>query len=208
MIRRYTLILNVFLIVTSLLIGVRVYKIWSEGDDQQAPPVSVKESQPSLAVPAMGQARQLPRKAFDVIVQKDLFRPERTEWIVPQAEAAGLTGPATPPKQLIVYGIVLADDLKQAWVLEEGSRDKPKMVAEGDALEDWTVSKIDAYSVSISRGNDTATFNLVEPGKPKARIVPRVANQPRMPPQHRPTSPLPAPRPRPSPLKPNVYQKR
>ena len=200
MLRRYTIILNLFLIVAAIFLAERVYTIWTSEASEDLVSLGVQEAQAHSTLRTSTRARLIPRKLFDAIPAKDLFRPERTEWIPPQegkeTTTEGAT-PATPAKKIRVYGIVIADDFKQAWLLEEGNkRENPKSVSEGDALDDgWKVSAIEPDNVTLLRGTETVTYQLVEVGNPKTRAAPRsIAPTTSTPPNSRAAPPKPRPR--------------
>ncbi len=204
MVRRYTLILNLFLIVVSFFLVERVYQIWKSDGYQDIDTAAVSETDTLGDTPPRSsmQTRRAPRKEYDVVVEKDLFRPQRTEWAASQQEIQTNTA-GTPAKQMRVYGIVIADELRQAWVQEEGKREKLQKVSEGDTLDGWKVSKIDFDAVSFSRGDETVTYQLIEPGKPKQRAVPQALVRQAPKPQR---VQAPPPRPRP-PRKPPVARR-
>jgi len=166
MIRRYTLVLNVLFVIASLLLIDRIYGIWTSDDQPTTGSSGIKRGSSGINVPYVSQPNRVQRRAYNVITQKDLFRPERTEWASPTDES-GQSASATPAKQLTVYGIIVGTETKEAWVLEEGKQGKAKKVAEGDMLDDWRVSRIDPTVVSLTRGSQTVSYNLIEPGKPK-----------------------------------------
>ncbi|MFH0812037.1 MAG: hypothetical protein V2A69_04255 [Pseudomonadota bacterium] len=225
MLRRYILIINFFLIIVSLFLVNKIYDVWKPTGHPKESAPSVKETKPALPTLTMAEQKKIPRKAYQVIVDKDLFRPERTEWKPDvQTEQAKVAAAAAP--QLKVFGIVISEGFKHAWVQEEGKAEKVKRISEGDELSGWKVSNIEFNTVSVTNGKQTVKFNLIEPGKPKARTVPKSLThppQPAPPPQQqrpvppqqqrpvtpqqpRPVAPPPQP-PRPFPLQPTVINK-
>ena len=178
MLRRYSIILNLFLIIAAVFLSERVYNIWTSEASEDLVSLGVQEAQAHARASRPVKARRTLRKAFNVIPEKDLFRPERTEWIAPQEEKSTTpeeTTQPTPAKKMRVYGIVIADDFKQAWLLEDGNRrSKPKSYSEGDTLENgWKVASIDPDAVTLSLGSDTVSYPLIEAGNPKPRAAPK-----------------------------------
>ncbi|MBW1678907.1 MAG: hypothetical protein JRJ08_01995 [Deltaproteobacteria bacterium] len=120
----------------------------------------------------MSDPKKLPRKEYQVIVNKDLFRPERTEWQPPSQKEQNTVVSKTT-LQLRLYGIVISDDFKYAWIKEEGRKEKMKKISEGEPLNDWKVITIEPNSISLIRGEETVKYNLIEQGKPKKRTLPK-----------------------------------
>jgi len=96
----------------------------------------------------------------------------------------------TEPK-IRVYGIVIYDDLKNAWIKEQQQKvkvnrtrrsrtkkrtpiiksDKLKRVTEGDSITGWKVSTIKPDAVVLKLGENSKEYNLIEHNDPKARVV-------------------------------------
>ena len=187
MIRHYIKIINVVLFILVAFLVNKIYNVWkpSEAKDFTS---ATKEKEVLVPVPKLSNPRNSPRKIYQDIVTKDLFRPERTEWkppVTPKPEEV----PIAEPK-IRVYGIVISDDLRIALVKEEvttvkmvkrGRRRKPKVVKsnklrkieEGDSIKDWVVSTIKADAVILKSGESSKEFHLIERNDPKARNIPR-----------------------------------
>ena len=116
-----------------------------------------------------------PKNAYQAIVDKDLFRPERTEWKSTTQEGANAA--LRVPPQILVYGIVITHALKYAWIQEQGKTEKMKKISEGGEINGWKVSNIDSNSLSVKNGEQILKFYLIQPGKPKTGIIPRPTMQ-------------------------------
>ena len=131
------------------------------------------------------------RTYYETIVKNDLFRPERSEWLPPKKvkKPAPVT-PTTPEPEVIVFGIVICDEVQQAWVSvkhntvnqnkrrsrrTKGRWGSLKTVTEGDTLAGWVVEDIEPETIYLAQGEKTREYNLIEPGKPKKRAVPRTS---------------------------------
>jgi len=167
MLRRYLIIINLLLIILSLFLVNKVYKIWKLNEYQDLSRLT-KENQTTFSGPKLSDPKKLPRKEYQVIVNKDLFRPERTEWQPPSQKEQNTVVSKTT-LQLRLYGIVISDDFKYAWIKEEGRKEKMKKISEGEPLNDWKVITIEPNSISLIRGEETVKYNLIEQGKPKKR---------------------------------------
>lgn len=207
MLRRYVILINFLLIVAGLFFAVRVYNIW-KADVYQDLASFTEDNQPIFSVPKLSASPKPSKNTFQVIIDKDLFRPERTEW---KAQTKGEEGPVSESApQLVVYGIVIAEDFKYAWVEEEskGRSNKIEKVAEGGKISGWEVREINTEGVTITDGEETISYSLIEPGKPKKRKAFRPATpkvSPKPPRSAKPRSTKSPPRPsRPQPMHPRV----
>jgi len=169
--RRYIIIINFFLIVLSILLIDGIYNIWTSKEHQQAAQ-GTEVPQDPFPEPKLKASVRLPKKAYQEIVDKDLFRPERTEWRAPVEEKEAATVMKTAPK-LDVYGIVISGGFKYAWVKGQGTQEKSDKISEGQSIEEWRVSAITPYAVSLSRGKESVEYKLIELGKPKQRTIPK-----------------------------------
>ncbi|HQO77831.1 MAG TPA: hypothetical protein PLG17_04890 [Thermodesulfobacteriota bacterium] len=125
MIRRYTLVLNVLFVIASLLLIDRIYGIWTSDDQPTTGSSGIKRGSSGINVPYVSQPNRVQRRAYNVITQKDLFRPERTEWASPTDES-GQSASATPAKQLTVYGIIVAQKRRKRGFLKKVNRARQK----------------------------------------------------------------------------------
>ena len=171
MVRRYIILINFFLIILSLFLVNRIYKIWTSNEYQNVTQ-GTEQKQGPFSEPTLNGSKRLPRKAYQDIVNKDLFRPERTEWQAPVEEKEAQTVTKTAPK-IDVYGIVISNSFKYAWIKGAGKKDKSNKISEGESIEEWKVSAITPLSVSLSKGEESVEYKLIEPGKPKQRTIPK-----------------------------------
>lgn len=197
MMRRNLVLINGFLIVLCLVLVERIYHVWNEHERTPASgPVSEK---PALLTECKPVVRQLsPRNVYQVVAEKDLFRPERTEWKPPVA-AKEIEAAKKPAPQITVFGIVIAGDRRQAWIQDPKAAGKLRKIVEGEEMDGWKVSKISPNDVSLTCGAETKSYRLIEEGKPKARAVPRAATPPPAPKPIPHALPLPPPQSSPTP---------
>jgi hypothetical protein len=187
MVRPYIKLINVLLFILVVFLINRIYNIWrpSEAKDFSEP---TKERQAVVPVPKLNISKKPPRKAYQNIINKDLFRPQRNEWKPPSIPEQEIQ---TTELKIRVYGIVMYDKLKYAWIKEEvkrvkGSRsrrrlkktkgvksEKLKKIEEGDSIEGWLVSTIKPDAVILKLGENNKEFHLIEPGDPKRRVLPK-----------------------------------
>jgi len=169
--RRYIILINFFFIILSLFLANRIYKIWTSNEYQNVAR-GTEQSHGTFSEPTLNSSKRLPRKAYQDIVNKDLFRPERTEWQAPVQEQESQTITKTAPK-IDVYGIVISNGFKYAWIKGRGKKEKNNKISEGESIEEWKVSAITPHAVSLSKGEESVEYKLIEPGKPKKRTIPK-----------------------------------
>ncbi len=175
MLHRYVIIINVLLIAVSLFLLSKIFRIWVPLESPK-PAVIKKDNAVNLPVLKVGFSPHKSKAAYQIIVDKDLFRPERTEWKSPTGEGENV--PARVPPQIVVYGIVITKASKFAWIQEQGKTEKMIKISEGGEINGWKVVAIESNNLSVKNNGQTLTFNLIQPGKPKIRSIPKPAMRP------------------------------
>jgi hypothetical protein len=170
-VRRYIILINFIFIILSLFLANRIYKIWTSNEYQHVAQ-GTEQNQGTFPEPTLNNTKRSPRRTYQDIVNKDLFRPERTEWQAPVEEKEAQTVSKTAPK-VDVYGIVISNSFKYAWIKGRGKKDKSDKVSEGETIQEWKVSAITPHAVSLSKGEESIEYKLIEPGKPKQRTIPK-----------------------------------
>ena len=127
--------LGLFFIV--ILIGLNVYKIWrSVIKKEWKEPLFVSAgTMPYNEAPFGEEQDSKPALyTYDVIADKNLFRPERTEWLPPVPEdkeskkkekSKPSQGRQPAMKEPVLYGIMITRDKKSA-LMKGSKREKPK----------------------------------------------------------------------------------
>lgn len=190
--RRYILI-NLILACLAIFFSYRLYAIWS------SPMEEIRPSQKKTKT-ENGKAEEVKKdiSSYQVIVQKDLFRPGRTEF-KPVAKSAL---PPTPPPKL--FGILIMDNNKIA-ILEDSTTKKKKNYHIGESMGDLVVSDIEKDKVILQRGEEKVIVNLRAVKTISAPSGPRASQQrsaPRslpLPMQRPPVPPPPGQQPQPAP---------
>jgi len=173
MLRRYILLINLVFILLVLFFGNRIYGVWKPGTDLNQRLSQPPSNQASFSLPALLTSPKHARTDYQVIIDKDLFRPERTEWRIHSKQKQKDVNHSRTELNLTVYGIVISDDLTFAWIKLAGKNQKIKKVTEGDSMEGWTVSRIDADYVELTGGEKSVKHNLIKKGQPKSRTIPK-----------------------------------
>jgi hypothetical protein len=160
-------------------LGNKIYQVWTSNKYQQFSQL-IKGNTPIFPELKLNESQNLIRKDYQVIVDKDLFRPERTEWKPPDKLEKEEKVSKENPK-INVYGIVISDNFKYAWIKEAGKKEKLKKVSEGETITDWKVDGIEPSFISLKKGEEIVKYYLIEPGKPKQRKIPKslISKKPR-----------------------------
>jgi len=128
-------LINLILILCAAFVGIKAYGIWS-GD--MRPPLQIrpgetrKEPPKKKAVKGIPEKKLPPEAAYNVVVGKNLFAPQRTEIkpeeTKPKPKVKAPQAPKEDPlkekkleaflKSIIVYGVVVSDDYKGALVTD------------------------------------------------------------------------------------------
>ena len=126
-------LVHLILILCAAFFGIKAYGIWSE---EMRPPLQIRPGETRKVPPKKKAVKGIPEKklppeaAYNVVVGKNLFAPQRTE-IKPEAPKPEAKAPQAPKenpleekkleaslKSIIVYGVVLADDYQGALVTD------------------------------------------------------------------------------------------
>lgn len=198
--RRNFILINIVLACLLIFFSFRLYSIWSSPLEEIRP--SQKKTQTEK-----GEAEEVRKDiaSYQVIVQKDLFRPSRTEF----KPVAKSTLPPTPPPR--IFGILIMDNNKIA-ILEDSTSKKKKNYHVGESIGDLVVSEIEKDKVILLRGDEKVIVNLREvktinapsrPGAAKPRPAPKSVTPPA---QRPPVPPMPGQQPQPAPPTPPMEE--
>ncbi len=164
---RNLFLINLIMIIMIGLLGYWFYKVWVRPLD-----LPVKAGQENV-VPdedADGNMkRPMDKAAYDIIAQKDLFRPSRTASNAESVPASVSAGDA--PK---LFGTIIKNDIKMA-ILEDPSSKTTKIYNVNDSVAGFRVSEILQDKVVLMRGNEKIEVKLREE---KGITAPRAVRQP------------------------------
>jgi len=147
-------LMNVALLAALVLACLRLWQFLGEAPPALPLPVTAAATSASPPTPEgsrdpKADAAEPRPEAYDLIVARDLFSATRGVVIpVPAATAAPAPKPQPTPK-LTLYGVVMLDGEKSAY-LQEGSHEaRPRKVHENDAFAGGIVKSIRADGVSF-----------------------------------------------------------
>jgi len=143
--------LNAVLLVALVLASTRLWLFLDE------PPPVLPAIAVGAAVPAAGAAdrgqkaevAQFRPEAYDVIVARDLFSP--TRGVVPPAISAAAIPAAKPqsPPKLTLYGVVIIDEEKAAYLQEGTQESRPRKIRENENFAGGVVKTIRADGLTF-----------------------------------------------------------
>ncbi|GBE06073.1 hypothetical protein BMS3Abin10_01715 [bacterium BMS3Abin10] len=153
--RRNFFFINVILFSAIVLLGVWFYKVWVRPLDLPA----AADRQQVRAEDELSDERKerpLDRAAYNVISEKDLFRPSRTALKVSDAGAsAGVISQDTPK----LFGTIIKSDKKFA-ILEDPITRTTKLYGINDSVAGYFVNDIQQDRVVLLRGAETVEVKL------------------------------------------------
>ncbi|NWF55270.1 MAG: hypothetical protein HXY45_10815 [Syntrophaceae bacterium] len=180
---RYGL-LSLPLLFIVLILGYENYLTWSspgtsvpkkEGDKRVE-----GKTEPLQGIPAPKEPPS--RETFAVIVEKNIFSPERKEFVAQAAPVPGPEKPAARPP-ITLYGVVIAGDYQTASIvnpgrpLQKGEREI-KTIKVGETIGEYKITKIMPDRIVLEGGEDSFEVLLLDPRAPKKRVEIKTANPP------------------------------
>lgn len=173
MFRRIWLV-NGVLIVLLGIIGIGNYRVWTQRDSPAlmtpptgAPPVSETDTS--------SRKISMPESVFESLVKKDLFSPERKEFMQdkPAPRPSGIQRESLE-KALALYGTVLLEEYKAALIRElKKKSDGPteRWVRMGDTVGDVRIVDIKKERIVIARGEERCEVYLYDKNKPQKPVT-------------------------------------
>jgi len=192
-------LINILLAVCVSFFGMKAYGVWS-GKKKPAlkmPPVETRKAQPRRkSKKRISKKMAPPESAYDLVVDKNLFSPERNEAKPEKKKESAEAKPKDSRvdklamasfKKIVLHGVVIADNYKAALVTDikkktvpakgrSSIRRRQKAVAKeliwvkvGDDLGDFKVADIMEDRVLLKKGSENYDVLLYDENKPKSR---------------------------------------
>jgi hypothetical protein len=138
------------------------------------------EAKPESPPPAVTPKETVPREAFNVIAEKNIFSPERKEFS--SAAAAAMAKPVARPP-ITLYGVVIAEDYQIASIINPGrplykGEREMKSLKIGDMVGEYKLTKIMPDRILLEAGEDSFEVLLYDPRTPKKRVEVKTPTQP------------------------------
>lgn len=167
--------INIILAGLLVMVGANIWDVWHAkeviaGDTARNP----KPARP--AADAEPEIRLKSEAAYDGVVSKNLFSPDRAE----SAPDAG--GPATAGEEVrisgekvVLYGVLMSDDTQKALINNVKSKSDPRSqiwIAKGDRIGDLRVDEIGRDYVVLNDGTNIFRVMLYDPDKSREKNRP------------------------------------
>jgi Type II secretion system protein C len=169
--RRLFLLADALLLVVAAFLGVRLYEAWT-ARAPVAPAEPSSSASAEVAAPPAAVAPGPPLTAFNIVAERNLFSPTRTETAPEPPRAAGLTPAAPPAPKPRLYGVVILAEGRGRAYLEDVQRRKVFSYSVGDLVGDARLEQIKADRVVLRRGGETFEVLLNDPAKPRQPTPP------------------------------------
>ena len=155
-----------------IFFGFKIYGVWKEGEVAVIGNQKTNKAAPHSQKRVAGR-KNLPESYYRTIIKRDLFSPDRTEFVPDVSESeVESERQKMPGKKITLYGVVMMDDDVKALVSdpEKKSGAKPSQwVRTGDKLGDVTVVSIEKDSILLSDGTKNYKISLYDHTKPRTR---------------------------------------
>jgi hypothetical protein len=176
--RRLLLLADALLLVVAAVFGARLYEAWTAR--APAPPAEPSSSASAeVAAPPAAVPPGPPLTAFNVVAERNLFSPTRTETAPePPRGSAGVTPAAPPAPKPRLYGVVILAEGRGRAYLEDVQRRKVFSYSVGDLVGDARLEQIKADRVVLRRGGETFEVLLNDPAKPRQPTPPSGVQSP------------------------------
>ena len=182
MTQRYGVLCSLLFFIV-LILGYENFSIWSSpgGLPGARKDTGRKvEGRPELSAGTAAPKESVPREAFNVIAEKNIFNPDRQEFSIAAAGAAAK--PVTRP-QIALYGVVIVGPYESATIvnpgrpLQKGERET-KTIKVGESVGDYKLAKILPDRIVMEGGEDSFEVLLYDPRSPKRRLEVRTPAAP------------------------------
>ena len=201
-------VFNLLLCLVIILLVIENYETWnaSFGLSSGMGFVSQKSGGEIENPPLTASANDLDsHKSYNLISEKNIFSPERTEFPIPAAFPAEAQKPLARP-QIVLYGVAIGGDYQSATVTNPGralhkEERETRTVRIGGKIGEYTLAKILPDRITMESNGDTFEVLLDDAGNPKRKVQARPKATPAMMANLQPAATPPsgdAPRPGPS----------
>jgi len=159
------LIINIGLVIISIILGLKVFGIFSSAPEKPAYNEKTREMASKPAERPTAEMQLSPPPDYQTVVEQDVFRPSRTKPAPVQIEVK-------PLPKFNLYGILLIGEKKRAIIGADQPVIKPRSFKIGDNIEGFEVVDILKNRVILRRGEEkievalkTAFIHLPSLGK-------------------------------------------
>ena len=170
-------LINLVLTGFVVFFGIKALGVWSEGE-QPASQSQAVERPTAVSKKKGATKRRIPReRAYEAVVDKNLFTPERAE-LKPEGSEPGSKvtpkdkKPRISGREIVLYGVIITDDYKSAVISNPNpgpGEGASKCVKVGDKIGDFKVAEIKEEKIVLAEGSKEYEILLYNKEKPKKR---------------------------------------
>jgi type II secretory pathway component PulC len=173
-------VLNLLLCLVIILLVIENYETWNgsfglltgtgfgsqkSGGKIENPPLTASENDLDS------------RKSYNLISEKNIFSPERTDFPIPAAFPAEAQKPLVRP-QIVLYGVAIGGDYQSATVTNPGralhkEERETRTVRIGGKIGGYTLAKISPDRITMESNGDNFEVLLDDSGNPKRKVQAR-----------------------------------
>ncbi|MCP4351778.1 MAG: hypothetical protein GY795_40465 [Desulfobacterales bacterium] len=153
-------IFNILLVACAVFFGIKAHDTWTGNDNTPPKKQEVKKAKPG-PVKRIAKQRTAPESAYKVVADRNLFSPDRIEFIPEEPETE--EEPEPEVKQLRVsgrtitlYGVIITDDYTSALInnpVRGEDEGRFKWIKEGDSIGDISVTSIRKESILLAEND-------------------------------------------------------
>lgn len=170
--RKYIIFANLVLVIVFIFLGMKSYDSVRGLSLRKKVNIPIKDSNRDYAnarkyshTSFMAGANH-PINYYDVIPEKNLFRPERKEYKDPlstEKKEAQAGGNSIPPPAIDLYGIMIDKQKKVALLYDKREKEKNlryKVVSTGAEIQGYTIMRIQTEQIILEKDGRQATIQL------------------------------------------------
>jgi hypothetical protein len=181
------LVLNILLCLAILVFAVEIFETWHNPNELLTNAgIARGKVEGRIEDPPMSASTKEPMsvQSYNLISEKNIFSPERTEFPIPAAVTAESQKPIVRP-QILLYGLAIGEGYQSATVvnpgraLRKGERETLNLKV-GGKIGEYTLAKILPDRIIMEGGGDTFEVLLDDSRKPKRHVEPRPKREPGM----------------------------
>lgn len=192
---------NIILAACVAFFGAKSIHVWSAGEQVKITQTASQKTK-KWPLKKIERKKMPPEAAYAVVTNKDLFTPERMEFVKAEKAAPAVNQKSEPKpepepepvqeyiriagKKIFLYGVVITEDYKIALVTNPKPK-KPKRpsiwVTEGDILgdkEQVLVSKIQKEEIIFQKGKKAYQISLYDKNKSRGRVAAQTQTRPKV----------------------------
>ena len=176
---------NLVLAVITIFCGIKAFEVWTKWDQAPQEIETTARKQKSRPGKSLSKTKgnMPPESTYKHVVDKDLFRAERDEFIPEEPKSETEVKPVDKReakkieaflKKTTLYGVVIVDQFRAALISYPGlkaGQGSSKWVRVGDEIGELKLKEIKEEKITLSQGPGDYEILLYDKDQPKKRAV-------------------------------------